>query len=584
MKPRQWVMWVLLFLIPTIVTVVVGLIAGMYIGAPLDSDFANTFLASLAQILAGILAIVFSVSVLAVGIVSDRYTSQFIRYITESKSASFVLFFYLLCIALFVIGMGIQNIPMVQGGFLATIWLFTFSLMLVPIFFESTLQRLDPGNLALSIQKEALQALKQQNGTLLVSRTTSLGDLARKAFERGEDDIVERCLHSLAMLQQAVFTQDSKLDFLRKSMAGRDLVLASWEFGLRSPVVGQYYRIYELAIKSGNEGVASHIVQLLSDAVTTLSQRDGTTESLKGILLQYQEFIEVAIEHKSLSRIPLVWALGSAMLPKKLSLAFAKNYLPLYGSVLVNANRIIVDRGDMELWKRELGYFSSVSSIENAHATFRNELHVLLSEIRRAEVPIKGEKLALLHSITLQNSLSNWHQTDLALLIMNELRRAISGLPERQQLLDRVQNASDLHLKWWAITRVYDVFFASCVYALYQRQIHYIKELWQHVNPPDASGLSLNTNLVYFNAGFLTYQMVAQLSLPRDIDDFHGAELYDLKYYLLCLAYALKHSHTEEWLPQTQFFVGHMLEQSEPFPTLLSRYISAVHTFLLNWP
>ena len=107
----RWKNWAWLgFLLggPTLVVGVVQLFVRTPLYAPLNADLANSFLATVAQVLAGILAIVFSVSVLAVDIASDRYTPRLFSYFAWNPATLITLFSLLTCTLLAVIAMGIQ--------------------------------------------------------------------------------------------------------------------------------------------------------------------------------------------------------------------------------------------------------------------------------------------------------------------------------------------------------------------------------------------------------------------------------------------------------------------------------------------
>lgn len=63
-------------LVAGIATFFICVISNVPLFDPLDANMANAFLGTVAQVIAGTVAIVFTVSTLAVSIASDRYSSQ----------------------------------------------------------------------------------------------------------------------------------------------------------------------------------------------------------------------------------------------------------------------------------------------------------------------------------------------------------------------------------------------------------------------------------------------------------------------------------------------------------------------------
>ncbi len=573
----KWKQWGRLVITSIAIAVTVGWIVGIPLHAPLNENLANPFLATMAQVLAGILAIVFSVSVLAVEITSDRYTPRLFSFFIGNQATRLTFLSLLVCILISVIAIGVQSQPMPQWGFLAMTWLFVFCLLTLPYYFQQTLRLLDPRNLAEQIRNEGLQALKKRDRQGVLDAVTSLGDVAVKAFERGEDGITRKYLDALQEIQQALIAPDSML----LPTEDKDIAWALLGFGISSPVANQYYRIFKVAIAKKNEELTLHIASLLAQTTTTLIDQGSSREILKGILQQYQEFIKIAIEHRDISRFRLVLSLREAIF-RRAHKVFSEEHLSACLSTLEQVNRAIIDDQDSELWKKELGYFSHISSVEDLYDSFHPGLRKLLSDFTRAGISISRDEWAKWETLALRIDTritpANKYVFELG---MSEIERLIPA--SEQQLQEQARSTRAALQTLWTTTGVYDTFFTICVYAFYRKEFGYIKELWRHVNPPDAGASWANANLIHLNIGFLTYQMFYSSFVNWPIEGYHGGEMYVLQYYLLCLAYALQ-QRNRDWHPAVPAFTKALLSQDDEYSVAIGEELRSAYRFLINLP
>jgi hypothetical protein len=566
-------LWLLLFVIPVFVVFIVQLITRTPLFAHLSPSLAGSFLATVAQVLAGILAIVFSVSVLAVGVVSDRYTPRLFRYIALNRATLLSFFSILALVIVSVVAMGVQDIPMSQWRFLSMTGLFVLCSLTLPYYFYQTLQILNPLTLADLIQKEAQQGLKKQDQQKALEAVTSLGDIAIKALERGEDEITKKYLYSLGQIEQELVT--SGLELFSSNLK-KHVTSALFGLGIRSPIFEQCYRVFKTAISKRNEDITLYIVEILSETITTVTEQRNGKEALKVRLWQYQDFVKAAIENKDVSRFALIQALRKAILPYSIPGGFIQeDYAPIILTTILRVNKVIIDCQDFELWKKELNDFSTISSINDTYFDLTNTLRELL-----------------LHDELLNINWAWWEKMDWPIqtritptnkgvieLGLSRIRQAISS--SSQDLQEKPRKIEELLYRLWATTGVYDVFFWVCSYAFYRKQIRYIKELWRHVNPKDASAHWGNTNLIRFDTGFLTCQMVSQVWIPDEFENYHSSEIYVLRYFLLCLAYTLQHNGSD-WHPATPFVFEPLLGQDEEYSETVQNELKAAHAFLTN--
>jgi hypothetical protein len=570
----KWLWLVFLFGGPFIVVIGIQQVAKTPLNTSLNSAAASSFLATVAQVLAGILAIVFSVSVLAVDIAADKYTPRLFSYFAKNWATQLSFVSILALIILSVVAMGVQDIPMSQWRYLSMTGLFAFCLLTLPYYFYQTLQLLDPRNLAERIRNEGLRSLKKQDQQKTLDAITSLGDIAIKALGRGEDEITKRYLDALQEIEHNLIRPNSASIFSNK----KSLASALWGFGIRSPIFDQYYRVFKAAVTIRNEEITSHVVGYLNDTISNITARNHNTEFLKGRLQQYQDFVKIAIENKDHSRFALTHSLRNTIIPRFHPGAyFNDDYLPILRGAIVQANKEMIDNQDFELWKEELRYFSSIISIEDIYISLSNNLRELILQNK-----FLHEKWVVWEwmEAVLQTRITSTNRRAFEMGI-SEIEEMIP--PSNQELHAKLLEVKNLLYDLWATTFVYDAFFTACVYAYYRKQFGYIKELWRHVNPKDASAHWGNTNLIRFDVGFLTYQMYYHVLLPWKIEDYHGSEAYVFRYYLLCLAYTFLHTHSD-WHPTTSFLFKPLLDQDNKELEIMRAELQAAYTFLMNLP
>jgi hypothetical protein len=579
MKWKQWIWPGLMFFGPSVLALAIQLTAKNALSTPLGANLANSFLATIAQVLAGMLAIVFSVSVLAIEITSDRYTPRLFSYFIGYPATWLTLISYLSCILVSVIAIGVQGIPMFQWEFLAMVWLFVFCLMALPYYFRQTLQLLDPRNLAGRIRDEGLRAIERQNKQKTSEVITSLGDVAIKAFERGEEDITKGYLDALDKMQRALVAPDVALQVEDVS----SVTSAIFGFGIPSPVVDQYLRIFKVVVVKNSQDLSLSVADRLGEAIVFIMQQvdqGNNEENLKGVLQQYQAFAEIAIENRDVSRFKLARSLRDLILNQAQTKTGNGGSLSPCLTALEHTNRMIIDHEDSELWKEQLDYFS-VASVDQISTSLPSDLMALLRELHHT-IAITREKEQLWYSIAwpmiTRITPTNKRVFELG---MSEIGQLIQ--PSEQRLEEQVRRLRDTIRVLWITTGVYDVFFRTCVYAFYRRKLGYIKELWRHVNPPDASASWGNANLIHLNVGFLTHQMFYHTLVDWPIEGYHGGEMYVLQYYLLCLAYALQRPN-HNWHPLIPPINRALLCQGDEYSVAIGQELGAVHAFLVNLP
>jgi len=573
----QRILWSLPFLTPLGVVLIVHFLAQTPLNEALTPDLANLFLTTVAQVLAGILAIVFSVSVLAISIASDRYTTRIFRYFSHGRPTILTGSSFLAGILIATIASGVQTIPLFQWAFLLMVGFFAFCLLFLVYYFRQTLNLLDPRNLALRIRDESLHSLSRQNAQGLSSAIQTLGDIAVNALARGENETATRYLDTLHEIQLALLDTQVPDDFLAQEA---DLAQASWGLGFRSPVVDQHYRMFRAATAKKEEEITRHVAHLLSEAIDHTLRQPGRGEALKGILGQYQDFLRLSLESHDNSRFSLVRILGEMIVPQPGVQLVSQEYLRVCLDSFNWASRIIIAKEDFDLWRHQLYLFSQMPSLDDQLPLLQGSLSDMMSELDGAGaiVPTHQERLwsAALTPLAVRITPSNKRLSELIIGQMVQLA------PDSDELRRTASNVLESIHCLWITTAVLDTFFGICVFALYQGRIDFIKELWRHVNPPDADTHWVHSNMVHFSAGFLTHQLTMFLSMPLYIEDFHGAKAYVSRYYLLCLAYALQQRKGDDWKPTIPSVDIARLGRDSAYKEAVEKELKSTYVFLVN--
>lgn len=556
--------------------VVAVVILSLPLGAPVDSGMANSFLGTIAQVSASILAIVFSVSVLAVEIVSDRYSPRLFNYFVGNKATIITFFSYLICIAVSAISIG-ANYPMFQWGFLVMALLLIVCLLALPYYFKQTLSLLDPKRLASRIQQEASSSLKKRDWGKMLNAITSLGDITLKALKRDEEDVTRECLTLLHEVHIELYDPGSYSTELDNQKV---IVLPPQFRSIQPPVTAQYYRIFKAAADAKSVQISQSVAHWVSEAIYIIVKGDNA-DYIRKVLYQFDEFVKISLEADDISRLILLQTLHDIVLPSYGS-GISEENISMAMASFMQLNKRIIEQGDLELWKEELDFFSRSPSIEDAYDSLSRIFRELLKNLADVGIPISNKKWLFWHGVlTVVSTRVTSTNRDLILQILFEIERLIP--PSAEKVMQLIRDSREALQKLDRVTHVYDVFYYLCVYALFCKKHHFIKELWQHTNPPDADAHWGNPNMVHLNIGFLTHQVIIFTMIPFEIDQYHGAGTYALEYYLLCLAYAF-YKHADDWHPSGYPFLIADLQSDNDYAKAIVQDLRSLHSFLINLP
>jgi hypothetical protein len=565
---RRWLWLLLLVLGPIVVVGITQVIAGNPFLALLDGDLGNAFLGTVAEILAGVLAIVLSLTLLAVQIAADKYSPRFFSYFRRDWVTWATLGFFLVTVLVAIVSMGIQTIPMYQIGFLAVVWLFASCLILLAYYFFHTLRLLDPRSLVERLHTDGERALKEDNRSELEEAIASLGDVAVKAFGREEENVTVKCLEILGHLQECMVGGDLS-PF--EDRAGQPNVLDRLPYvGLL--IVDQYYRVFEVACGRRDEGIAQRVAHLAYRAAAQFIDSRRSEHQLRGVMKKYAKFIATAIDNENVARSLLVCQLRELALRPSSTHICSDEQLDVCLGVLLGANHRILAQNDVDLWKEQLECFSWIRSLPDLIDSLRLGLRSLLKRLGDARIALDDEMWRICYNAVepMQTRITGTNKRVLELALDYIKERVLPS--QRDDLLEEIRRIKRQAQKLWITTRILDVFSKIGIEALYRSQYDYVKDLWIP-----------GSNLVHLDLGFLTYQMVS-MSWPRwEFDRRQNATPYVYRYYLLSLAHALRCA-TSDWYPPVPYCSEELLQRDDDYSAALMDDLRATYRFLMNLP
>lgn len=537
--------------IALVITFLVGRISPERLTETIDADFANLFLATIAQVFGGVLAIVFSVSALVITMIADRYTPQLVSKFAADRLTIITFLALLTCTLVALVSIGV-SLPMYKWGFLGMVFFVSFGLGLLAQYLHHALRLITPSTMSHLLSTDGLEALKKQDDDRLFKVLSSIGDVVLKAIERGEEDIAGDYLRALHRIHIGWIANDSK-----PLQDTYDQSLVSLGIERRSPVLNQYKRIFKVLMDKNNEILARLTENLVAESVASLIERENESLTLKGLLKQHRELAELAIENHNSSRFgfvhsyrDLIWYTGR----------LKRDYLALCLNAFVEICGEIMVRDDVELWDHTLHFFSSgYQSIDDLYTSLENDhLAKLVYPLAHHDSSQNWQWLLTWRTWVL-NTLKprlTPHKRSLLMLSLEGISNSLnSEHPAQVQIRQINQHLTRIDVTIYLI----DAFFRIGIKALALEKHQYIKSLWQPDDslpriecvPPDLGFAILQTIFYARNSRYIYFE-------PEEMS-------VAFRYCFLNFAYALHRSAQHEWSPIIPNYSGAALSRYGEF-------------------
>ncbi|MCD4843156.1 MAG: DUF2254 domain-containing protein [Methanosarcinales archaeon] len=453
----------------------------------------NEILFTMVGGLSAILAIVFSLTIISIQNISEKYTpfilNKFIKNHHISRLTLYTFIFVILSALLLLYVKELLHPITVIICFLILLYGFLICFILLIKYFYFIFDIINPIEFARILKDEVLEYIKTEKRELVEPIITTMGDISIKSLEKQEKNISKKYISQLYEIFLQSISENQKFGYL-------DLILDS------------YQRILEYCIRINSE-------------------------------LRFK-ILDVYAE------IPIIFHLI-----KKFEKDIFDNYIN-YLDKLFFANKEIINNNDFELFASEIDSISLrfIDDPKQLLEEIKNQLIFNFNLIKPDEIINKNNEI----NRELENILKNYSDLDIYSNILKHLDDYFSLIPESMDRFDRIK---DNLFKFYLDSNFHNTFFIIGAYCLFVQKekdinsVKYIRELWLHTNPDDASGISVNQVPVTMDIEFL-FNMLFWGGKKSDFwydhyrfDGFHGSKAYLYTYFILLLTH-LREKHNKD--------------------------------------
>ena len=236
-----------------------------FITSSYDIESARSVLNVIIQTLASILAIVISLTLIALQLSSQNYSSRIIKMFVSSKNHYFwiLMFLYLFTIiySLFLLN---SLIEIDDSGLISTIYVICtdlsilfaiWSLMLLPKYILNTLDSLEPQNIILELVKKINENSVKDIEKLSNDSLMPITDLINRSIENGHSDIAELAIKKMHKKLLKFIEIENSTDILNYYL-------------------DQMGRICETAISNSNEKILGLTIDCISEMSMIVIKKD----------------------------------------------------------------------------------------------------------------------------------------------------------------------------------------------------------------------------------------------------------------------------------------------------------------------
>lgn len=542
-------------------------------------------LTTIATVLAGILAIVFSISLFNIQIISEKYTTGILDYYAHDKIMRQFLYISLLTIFASISLLFVHKflLEIIQYYLLLMIFTgVTISICLFVKYFYRILELINPIKLAELLSDNCKKSIEEQKEQDVKNIIISSGDIAIKSIKRHEEDIANKYIESLYTILEHYFMLYEK--YPEKYKPSTDYACPDNERNnVFCYVLEEYYRIFKEAVLDKQENITREVISKLYYILDrVLSQKDDAmlkqlidTRHINGT--KYYQFCKFAIKHKDASRFDLISKLTFILQHSVSEDRYNKMSLNEFiDTHLFRINKLIIDSNDFELFEREIDnlcFLSVDSPLELQEKISHNLYSLSLSydddKIFNEKLDYKTNHLRYLIKYK-QNRIFTTNDEfdkefieeldgfrDFIIEHIEKSKKRPSSTNENG-IIDRVLeiiekdsygSIKSCHHRLFISSRLYKIIFVISAYIIFndcedriKNAGEWICELWTHTKRKDSdthwgndSPVNFNTlwltNLYLYggnNAGFWTFNY--------NFGSFHGNETYIKQYYLLSIA------------------------------------------------
>ena len=461
----------------------------------------NEIIALIAGVLGAILAIVFSLTIISIESISEKYSPHILdKFVTHHKTR-FTLYIFILVIvasvSLFLVKELIST-PLLLFYLILLVFGFVLCFIMLIKYFDFIFIIVNPIKFAPILTEEINGYIKKDRKSEAESIITTLGDIAIKSLIRQEKDIARKYISELYGIFLQSISEFQKFDYLHM-------------------ILDSYQRILDYCIEINSE-LRFKILDVYAEITTIFFSTKISNKFDKSIFHEYENYL------------------------KK----------------LFYANKEIINKNDFELFKSEIDSISKRFVDDPKELIEKIKIQLLFVDFNHPqlhqdnEIILKRKYL----NVLLDNLGRNFSNFENYITILDEFLKfntAISKFlaikedkTKIESLFEEIRNNL---FKFYLDSNFHNTFLligAYCIFVQKERNIEsskYIRELWLHANPEDANGITVNKVPVSSDIEFLCNMLFWGGKNSGfwydgyDFEGFHGSKSYLYTYFLLLLTY-----------------------------------------------
>lgn len=517
-------------------------------------DASPSAFGAIATSLAAILAIVFSISILAIQIVVDKYNSTVLNYFMRNRLTQFTLFLFLSSIVLSILIAGAEGCN--KAICTVAFALFLLCLYVFYQYFSMMLNIVDPQRLGGLLKAKCIGLIASEESTELREAASSMGEIAIKSLQRKEVSTT---------LVYAGYVEDVFHDVIGtvpdKGKPKETTVDAI------NILLEQYQKIVDEAILREEDQVIVDVSERLFYPL--FHQKEYQNKYVyAGIFPVGLSVAEKTIEKRLPARIEIIHhALYIAVVSSYSTVTSDDQFFKKYLDFLFEVNRVIIEKNDFDLFQEEVDYLSlsGIQSPASAQRDLVNMLHLYdtgffipdigKDEDRFAEYSRRIRHLQQEVEFQLPKEFTDSSKFEELLEDYEDFISECIGEEHTDEFNETFNSITTRFFTHIYNLRIHKLFFQIGGHLLYTQDKHgtnyvkFIYELWCHTRPENVpvQVITLNETPVAFEPLWLTQlyiyggtNFVAWTLRFFHYDGFNNISGYITRYYILCMSKCLE--------------------------------------------
>ena len=499
---------------------------------------------------AAILAIVFSISILTIQIVVDKYNSTVLDYFMQNRLTQITLVLFLVSIVLSIVIAGMSNCSKI----ICTIAFALFLLCLYVFYqyFTMMLNIVDPQRLGKLLKTESISQINSDKLKELQETVASMGEIAIKSLQRKE---------ILTTLVYAEYIEDILSDVIG-TVPDRGKPKEITIDAIKA-LLKQYQQIADEAILREEDQVIVDISGRLF--YSPIHQKGYQNRYINSEIFPiWLHVAEKTIEKRVPARIEITqdW-LHFAVISSYGTFTSDDQYFKRYLDFLFEVNRTSIEKNDFDLFQKVVDHLSlsGIQSPTSAQRDLVDMLHMydastFIPDIHKdegqyAEYSRRTRHLQQEVEFQLPKGFIDFSKFKEQLEDYREFISKYIGEGHADETNEASSSIATRFSKYIYNLRIHKLFFLIGGHLLYTQDkyetnyVKFIYELWYHTQPENvpSNQITLNETPVAFEPLWLTQlyiyggvNSVAWTQRFFHYDGFNSISGYITRYYILCMS------------------------------------------------